>query len=57
MKALLSSGSKVIAMTPSYQSLYELADSNGCEVQFWEPHMREDGGMEYRVQDVLVSKQ
>jgi aspartate/methionine/tyrosine aminotransferase len=56
MKALLLPGSKVVAMTPSYQSLYELADSTGCTVQFWEPHMQEDGGMEYRVQDVVVSK-
>lgn len=56
MRALLPPGSKVVAITPAYQSLYELADSNGCAVEFWEPHMHEDGGLEYRVQDVLVRK-
>ena len=35
MQALLSPGDHVICMMPGYQSLYELARSNGCEVSFW----------------------
>lgn len=54
MKSLLTTGCKVVAMAPSYQSLYELAAANGCDVQFWEPHLADNGGVQYRVQDVLV---
>lgn len=54
MKALLTPGCRVVAMAPSYQSLYELAAANGCEVQFWEPRLGDQGSVEYNVQDVLV---
>jgi aspartate/methionine/tyrosine aminotransferase len=37
MHALLAPGDHVICTFPGYQSLYELARSIGCEVDFWEP--------------------
>jgi aspartate/methionine/tyrosine aminotransferase len=37
MNAILEPGDRVICTFPGYQSLYQLALSIGCEVDFWEP--------------------
>jgi aspartate/methionine/tyrosine aminotransferase len=37
MHALLQSGDHVVCTFPGYQSLYEVAESIGCRVSFWEP--------------------
>jgi aspartate/methionine/tyrosine aminotransferase len=37
MNALLRPGDHVICTFPGYQSLYELANSIGCEVSLWKP--------------------
>lgn len=37
MQALLEPGDHVVCTFPGYQSLYELARSNGCEVSLWTP--------------------
>ncbi len=37
MNVLLEQGDEVICMAPMYQSLYEVAQSIGCKVVFWEP--------------------
>ncbi len=37
MQALLEPGDHVICTFPGYQSLYELARSIGCDVEFWRP--------------------
>jgi aspartate/methionine/tyrosine aminotransferase len=42
MQAALQPGDHVIVQWPSYQSLYEVAHSLGCEVTFWS--VREDQG-------------
>ncbi|KIZ07359.1 aminotransferase, classes I and II [Monoraphidium neglectum] len=37
MQALLKPGDRVVCAYPAYQSLYELALSRGCTLDFWEP--------------------
>ena len=37
MNALLNPGDHVICTFPGYQSLYEIARANGCELSMWEP--------------------
>lgn len=37
MQTLLSPGDHLISTAPGYQSLYEVARSNGCEVSLWMP--------------------
>ncbi|KAI8475795.1 MAG: aminotransferase, classes I and II [Monoraphidium minutum] len=37
MKALLRPGDRVVCAYPAYQSLYELALSAGCALDYWEP--------------------
>ena len=37
MNALLRPGDHVVCTFPGYQSLYELANSIGCEVSLWKP--------------------
>jgi aspartate/methionine/tyrosine aminotransferase len=37
MNVLLQSGDNVICMSPMYQSLYQVAESLGCTISFWEP--------------------
>lgn len=37
MNALLAPGDHIICMVPGYQSLYEVAQSIGCEVSAWQP--------------------
>jgi aspartate/methionine/tyrosine aminotransferase len=36
MNVLLRSGDHVVALSPTYQSLYELARSSGCHLSLWE---------------------
>jgi aspartate/methionine/tyrosine aminotransferase len=50
MHALLNPGDHVIVTHPGYQSLYQIAISIGCDVSWWEPHMRSD--MSFDVDDV-----
>lgn len=37
MNVLLDKGDEVICMAPIYQSLYQVAESVGCNISFWEP--------------------
>ncbi len=37
MNVLLEKGDEVICMAPMYQSLYQIAESIGCKVNFWQP--------------------
>jgi aspartate/methionine/tyrosine aminotransferase len=43
MNALLEKGDHVVAATPAYQSLHEIASSLGCVVDRWELQPRKDG--------------
>jgi aspartate/methionine/tyrosine aminotransferase len=45
MNVLLKSGDHVICMSPIYQSLYQVAESLGCSISFWNP--RNEGGWYY----------
>jgi aspartate/methionine/tyrosine aminotransferase len=38
MHSALRSGDHIICMFPAYQSLYEIAETIGCEVTFWTPN-------------------
>lgn len=38
MNLLLKASDHVIIISPSYQSLYEVAKSIGCEISFWKPN-------------------
>jgi aspartate/methionine/tyrosine aminotransferase len=37
MNVLLQNGDNVICMSPIYQSLYQVAETLGCTISFWEP--------------------
>jgi len=50
MIALLRPGDHVVCTFPGYQSLYEIARSNGCEVSLWEPD--EGDGWAFRADDL-----
>src|SRR6185312_1869007 len=57
MNVLLEKGDEVICMAPMYQSLYQVAESIGCTIAFWEPE--KDGDWYYdpaRLQDLISSK-
>ncbi|MEI8216612.1 MAG: aminotransferase class I/II-fold pyridoxal phosphate-dependent enzyme [Eubacteriales bacterium] len=41
MRTFVGSGDHAIVMFPAYQSLYEVAEANGCEVSKWQ--LKEDG--------------
>ncbi len=43
MLALLKSGDRVVVQTPCYQSLFELANYQGCDVRAW-PMIETDDG-------------
>ncbi len=43
MNSLLQAGDHVVAMQPSFQSLWEIARAKGCRLSFWEQRRREDG--------------
>ena len=43
MKSFLRSGDQVIVLTPSYQSLSELAASMGCKIQNWHLELGKEG--------------
>ena len=38
MKLLLEKGDHVVVVSPAYQSLYEVANSVGCEISHWKPN-------------------
>jgi aspartate/methionine/tyrosine aminotransferase len=42
MNVLLQSGDNVICMSPMYQSLYQVAESLGCTISFWDPEPESD---------------
>ena len=42
-RAMLKPGDHIVAVYPGYQSLYELAQSMGCEVSFWELDVQHNG--------------
>jgi aspartate/methionine/tyrosine aminotransferase len=48
MHAILEPGDHVVCSFPAYQSLYEVAQSIGCEVSKWEPE--ENKGWRFDVQ-------
>ncbi len=37
MRTLLKAGDRIVCTFPGYQSLYEIARSMGCEVEYWQP--------------------
>ena len=43
MNSLLSAGDHVVAMQPSFQSLWEIARATGCELSFWQQRRTADG--------------
>lgn len=43
MNALLERGDHVVAVSPSFQSLWEIARATGCELSFWEQRRCADG--------------
>jgi aspartate/methionine/tyrosine aminotransferase len=49
MNSLLEKGDRVITTFPGYQSLYEIANSLGCEVSSWIP--KEDHGWTFDIND------
>lgn len=50
MNCLLEKGDRVVATFPGYQSLYQIAETIGCEVARWEPV--EDEGWRFKVEDL-----
>lgn len=42
MNTLLSKGDHIICVHPGYQSLYEIAESLGCEVTKWQPNEKDN---------------
>ena len=48
-RAMLKPGDHIVAMCPGYQSLYEVAQSIGCEVSFWEPDLNHKGSFAFDV--------
>ena len=43
MNSLLEAGDHVVAMHPSFQSLWEIARAAGCELSFWRQRRADDG--------------
>jgi len=43
MNALLAPGDHVVAVFPSFQSLYEIGRATGCDLSFWRPRQTEGG--------------
>ncbi len=50
MQCLLEKGDRVVCTFPGYQSLYQLAESMGCEVDRWEPSG--EGEWRFRLEDL-----
>ena len=51
MNVILQPGDQVISTFPGYQSLYQIAESLGCEVARWMPH-RKNGAFYFDPQDL-----
>ena len=49
LRAMLKPGDHVVAIRPAYQSLYELAQSAGCKVSFWDPEVEHSGSFSFDV--------
>ena len=43
MNSILQKGDEIICVFPCYQSLYEVANSIGCKVSFWQAEFTDDG--------------
>lgn len=43
LNALLEAGDHVVAIAPSFQSLWEIARAKGCQISFWEQRQSESG--------------
>jgi aspartate/methionine/tyrosine aminotransferase len=43
MQAMLGSRGTVVCMSPTYQSLHEIARSLGCDILVWGPETNEEG--------------
>ena len=43
MTSLLNAGDHVVAIHPSFQSLWEIARATGCELSFWKQRRTDDG--------------
>lgn len=51
MHVLLEKGNHIVCMFPAYESLYTVAQSIGCEIDFW--HIRQgDGGWEISMDEL-----
>lgn len=51
MNALLEAGDHVVAMAPSFQSLWEIARATGCELSFWRQRQT-DGGWHFDLDEL-----
>ncbi|MCY3977757.1 MAG: aminotransferase class I/II-fold pyridoxal phosphate-dependent enzyme [Chloroflexi bacterium] len=51
MSRLLAAGDHVVAMQPSFQSLWEIARATGCELSFWQQR-RTDAGWHFDVDEL-----
>jgi aspartate/methionine/tyrosine aminotransferase len=54
MTALLRAGDHVVCCFPGYQSLYQVAQSLGCEVTLWEPSTA-DGKLHFSIDALLAA--
>ncbi len=43
LNALLKAGDHVVAIAPSFQSLWEIARAKGCQISFWQQQQTETG--------------
>jgi aspartate/methionine/tyrosine aminotransferase len=50
MNILLNEGDEIITTFPSYQSLYEVARSTGCQVKHWKPRYK--NGWKFHLEDL-----
>ncbi|WP_372366503.1 aminotransferase class I/II-fold pyridoxal phosphate-dependent enzyme [Candidatus Uabimicrobium sp. HlEnr_7] len=50
MNTLLKPGDHIVCTFPGYQSLYEIAQSIGCDISFWQP--QEEQGWKFCINDL-----
>ncbi|MDX1920621.1 MAG: aminotransferase class I/II-fold pyridoxal phosphate-dependent enzyme [Candidatus Caenarcaniphilales bacterium] len=57
MNSLLQSGDNVIVQSPCYQSLFQVADSLGCEIKLWESNETNDWELDVeKLQNLIDEK-
>ena len=55
MNTLLAEGDQVVSTFPAYQSLYEVARSLGCRINFWKPRYQEGWYFDVNDLEPLIS--